>query len=166
MKSILNLFKKSPAEEQLEAELSGSTRKPSATSTPPRRGPAASPTHPEAGAGELATLRASLSDIEARLQAAHQERDSIRAEFSQYREAVNSEQRSLEAENKRLRQSLDETGRMLSKQIASGGLDSPLPGVSANDTDGPRGLQKAIAANKAHQAQTTNQFQRIPRPTL
>ena len=163
MKSILNLFRPSAREEQLEAELSGSTRQPSMTSTPPRRGTAASVT-PGSADAELMTLRASLSDIEARLQAAHQERDSIRVEFSQYREAANYEQRSLEAENRKLKESLDETGRMLSKQLASGGADGPIP--EANGEPERKGLARAIEANKAHQAQTANAFQRIQRPTL
>ena len=165
MKSILNLFRPSAREEQLEEELNGSTRKPSATQ-PPKRGAAIpgsmTPTHTGADGSELATLRASLASIEARLQAAHQERDSIRAEFQSYRQASQSDVRDLEAENRKLKESLDATSMLLSKQIAAGGLNGPLPGISSNDdTDGPKGLQRAIQANR--QASTTPLHQRSER---
>ena len=165
---ILNLFRPSQREKELEAELSGSTRKPSATPTPPRRGPAIpgsmTPTHTEAGAGELAELRSSLQAMDQRLLVLTHERDSIRDEFSQYRQAASSDLRDLERENARLRESLNENAMMLSKMIANGGADGPIP--EANGEPERKGLARAIEANKAHQAQTTNQFQRIPRPTL
>ena len=111
---------------------------------------------------ELSELRASLANIEARLQTAVHERDSIRVEFSQYREAVSQDQRELEKENATLKQRFHEVSLELSKQVASGGLDSPLPGISSNDdTDGPKGLQRAIQANK--QASTTPLHQRSER---
>ena len=167
MKSILNLFKKSPEEERLEAELSGkvtSTRQtPSATSTPPKRGTSpASPATPGSADVELSELRSSLQAMDQRLLVLTHERDSLRAEFSQYREAVSQDQRSLEAENRKLKESLDATSMLLSKQIAAGGLNGPLPGISSNDdTDGPKGLQRAIQANK--QASTTPLHQRSER---
>lgn len=160
MKNLLSLFRPSPKEQQLEEELNGkvtSTRQPSSTSTPPRRGASpASVTPGSADGSELSELRISLQTIESKLQIVSHERDSIRAEFQSYRQAVSQDQRSLEDENKRLRQSLDETGRMLSKQIAGSGLDGPLPGISSvNNNDGPKGLQRAIQAAKAEAASTT-----------
>ena len=169
MKNLLSLFRPSAKERAIENELSGKpstpTRQPA--TQPPKRGasPASvTPTHTGADVSELSELRASLANIEARLQAAHQERDSLRDEFSQYRQASQADQRELERENARLRESLDITGRELSKMIANGGADGPIP--EANGEPERKGLARAIEANKAHQAQTTNQFQRIQRPTL
>lgn len=175
MKNLLNLFRPSAREAQLEEELSGkpSTRQTPSAIQPPKRGTAIpgsmTPTHPEAGAGELATLRASLASIEQKLQAAHQERDNIVKQFQDYRQASQADVRELERENATLKQRFHEVSLELSKQVAAGGLNGPISEngsaeVVRSGGDEIRGLARSIAAAKAEAAAT--KFERIPRPTL
>lgn len=155
--NILNLFRPSPTEQAIEAELAGTTKPTRAHIQPPKRGGTSS-NLPEAGADELHQLRASLQDIEARLSSVTHERDSIRAEFSQYRTASQSDQRSLEKENARLQAAFNETSQALSRSIASAGLSAPVPGISPDDpTDEAKGLQRSIAAAKAEASRTKPQ---------
>ena len=171
---ILNLFRPTEKEKAIEAELTG---KPSTRQKviPPRRGLTPAQI-------EVEELRVSLQAIESRLQATTHERDSLKAEFSQYRSASQSDVRELERENRELRSKLTETSQMLSQQIASTGHQGPLPGFE-DDTDetqersdaawirtarklkgqdGPHGLQRAI---QAHQRDTASN-QRLTRPEI
>lgn len=147
--SILNLFRPSKKERQLETEISqGMNGKPK-SATPARSTPSQDHTITRShGSDEVDQLRASVVDLDHKLQAITSERDSFKKEFSDYREATQADTRDLEKLNRDLQARLTQTGQMLSAEIASHGQPGPIAELHA-EHDEPRGLQRAIAAHKA-----------------
>jgi DNA repair exonuclease SbcCD ATPase subunit len=128
MKSILSLFRPSKTEVAIQEDLTRGREKPKpSTVTYPTR--STTPTPATVGGTEVETLRASLADLDARLQAVTSERDQLKAEFSSYRQSANEDVSDLERINRDLKTQLAQTGRMLSEQIASTGQPGPIPGI-------------------------------------
>jgi hypothetical protein len=93
MKSILSLFKPTQTEVAIQEDISRGREKPKPSTVLPGR---QSITPSSLGGSELDQLRASLQDMDARLQSAIGERDQLKAEFNDYRQATQADQRDLE----------------------------------------------------------------------
>jgi hypothetical protein len=130
MKSILELFKPSKAEQELatDIELGMNGKKPSTTPATSRSSHRHTITPSTVGGSELDQLRASVQDMDFKLQSIANERDALKTEFNDYRQAANADQRDLEKENQRLRSDLLTTGQELSLRIASQGALGPFAG--------------------------------------
>jgi hypothetical protein len=85
MKSILSLFKPTQTEVAIQEDISRGREKPKPSTVLPGR---QSITPSTLGGSELDQLRASLADMDARLQSAIGERDQLKAEFNDYRQAT------------------------------------------------------------------------------
>jgi hypothetical protein len=129
MKSILELFKPSKAEQELAADIERGMdgKKPSTTPATSRSSHRHTITPSTVGGSELDQLRVSVADLDSKLQAITSERDSFKKEFNDYRQATQADQRDLEKENQRLRSDLLTTGQQLSLHIAAQGQLGPLP---------------------------------------
>ena len=158
--SILNLFRPSKKERQLETEISqGMSGKPKSATTArstPSQDHTITGSH---GSDEVDQLRTSLQDMDARLQSAIGERDALKAEFSSYRQSANADVSDLERLNQNLKTQLTQTGQMLSAQIASTGQPGPIPGIHGEHNE-ERGLARAIAAHKRETQPKQTQLQR------
>jgi hypothetical protein len=151
MKSILSLFRPSKTEVAIQEDLTRGREKPKpSTVTYPTR--STTPTPATVGGTEVETLRASLADLDARLQAVTSERDQLKAEFSSYRQSANEDVSDLERINRDLKTQLAQTGRMLSEQIASTGFSGPVDfgACGAHDDD-------------SAQARTARHYQQLAR---
>jgi hypothetical protein len=163
MKSILNLFRPTQTEVTIQEDLSRGREKPKPSTVLPGR----QSTKPATvGGNEVETLRASLADMDARLQLAIAERDSFKKEFSDYREATQADQRDLEHSNRELQSRLRETGQELSLRIAAQGALGPLPDMAEDST--PEGRTEAHYMRLARQLKSGSTgeptTQRIERP--
>jgi hypothetical protein len=136
MKSILELFKPSKAEQELatDIELGMNGKKPSTTPATSRSSHRHTITPSTVGGSELDQLRASVQDMDFKLQSIANERDALKTEFNDYRQAANADQRDLEKENQRLRSDLLTTGQELSLHIASRAQLGPLPDFSEDSS--------------------------------
>jgi hypothetical protein len=136
MKSILSLFKPSKAEQELatDIELGMNGKKPSTTPATSRSSHRHTITPSTVASGELEQLRASLADMDFKLQSIANERDSLKAEFSSYRESANADVSDLEKLNRDLKTQLRETGQELSLRIAVQGSLGPLPDFSEDSS--------------------------------
>ena len=167
MRSLLSLFRPSKTEVAIQADISrgGEKPKPSTVVFPPTRSTAPKTSASTVGGGEVETLRASVVDLDHKLQAVTSERDALRSEFSDYREATQADQRDLEKENQRIHSQLRETGQMLSEQIASTGQPGPIPGFHRDD-DSPQARTDKAFLSIARQIknESTGDNRRIERP--
>jgi hypothetical protein len=168
MKSILELFKPSKAEQELatDIELGMNGKKPSTTPATSRSSHRHTITPSTVGGSELEQLRASLADMDFKLQSIANERDALKTEFNDYRQATQADQRDLEKENQRLRSDLLTTGQELSLRIAAQGALGPLPdfnesGDSAQDKTDHHYLK---LARQLKSGSTGANPQRIERP--
>ena len=129
MKSILNLFRPTQTEVTIQEDLSRGRElsKQSTTPATSRSSHRHTITPSTVGGSELDQLRASLADMDARLQSAIGERDALRLEFNDYRQAANEDANGLERTNRELQSRLRETGQQLSAHIASRAQLGPLP---------------------------------------
>ena len=129
MKSILNLFRPTQTEVTIQEDLSRGRElsKQSTTPATSRSSHRHTITPSTVGGSELDQLRASLADMDARLQSAIGERDQLKAEFSSYRQSANEDANDLEKLNRELQSRLRETGQQLSAHIASRAQLGPLP---------------------------------------
>jgi hypothetical protein len=130
MKSILELFKPSKAEQELatDIELGMNGKKPSTTPATSRSSHRHTITPSTVGGSELDQLRASVQDMDFKLQSIANERDALKTEFNDYRQAANADQRDLEKENQRIADRTSaQTGQELSLHIASQAQLGPLP---------------------------------------
>ena len=136
MKSILSLFRPSKTEVAIQEDISRGRElsKQSTTPATSRSSHVKTFTPSTVGGNEVETLRASLADMDARLQLAIAERDSFKKEFSDYREATQADQRDLEHSNRELQSRLRETGQELSLRIAAQGALGPLPDMVEDST--------------------------------
>jgi hypothetical protein len=91
MKSILELFKPSKAEQELatDIELGMNGKKPSTTPATSRSSHVKTITPSTVGGSELDQLRASVQDMDFKLQSIANERDALKTEFNDYRQATN-----------------------------------------------------------------------------
>jgi hypothetical protein len=90
MKSILELFKPSKAEQELatDIELGMNGKKPSTTPATSRSSHRHTITPSTVGGNELDQLRASVQDMDFKLQSIANERDALKTEFNDYRQAT------------------------------------------------------------------------------
>jgi chromosome condensin MukBEF ATPase and DNA-binding subunit MukB len=161
MKSILNLFKPTQTEVAIREDISRGREKPKPSTVLPGR----QSTSSTLGGSELEQLRASLQDMDARLQSAIGERDALRLEFNDYRQAANEDANDLERTNRELQSRLRETGQQLSAHIASRAQLGPLPDMAEDST--PEGRTEAAYMRLARQLKgdtTGANPQRIERP--
>jgi hypothetical protein len=168
MKSILELFRPSKVEQELatDIELGMNGKKPSTTPATSRSSHRHTITPSTVGGSELEQLRASLADMDLKLQSIANERDALKTEFNDYRQAANADQRDLEKENQRLRSDLLTTGQELSLRIASQGALGPLPDFNESG-DSAQGKTEAHYLRLARQLKgdtTGANPQRIERP--
>lgn len=119
-----------------------------------------------AGGSELEQLRASLADMDARLQAVVSERDSLKAEFNDYRKSSNEDVSDLERLNRDLKTQLRTTGMELSQMIASTGHQGPLPSGFSDDSPKSRTERAFMATARQMKSDTTGEptTQRLERP--
>ena len=168
MKSILSLFKPSKAEQELTADIERGMngKKPSTTPATSRSSHRHTITPSTVGGNELDQLRASLADMDARLQSAIGERDSFKKEFSDYREATQADQRDLEHSNRELQSRLRETGQQLSAHIASRAQLGPLPDMVEDSTPEARTEAHYMRLARQLKSGSTGEptTQRIERP--
>jgi hypothetical protein len=160
MRSLLSLFRPTQTEVAMQEDLTrGFEIKKPATPTPSR-----STRSSTAGGSEVETLRASLADMDARLQSAIAERDQLKAEFSSYRQSANEDVSDLERLNRDLKSQLRTTGMELMKHIASTGQPGPLPSGFADDS--PQGKTEAHYLKVAREMKGTtgDNPSRIERP--
>jgi chromosome segregation ATPase len=168
MKSILSLFKPSKAEQELAAdiELGMNGKKPSTTPATSRSSHVKTITPSTVASGELEQLRASLADMDFKLQSIANERDQLKAEFSSYRQSANEDTRDLEKLNRDLKTQLRETGQQLSLHIASQAQLGPLPDF--NEDSSPQDRTEAAYMKLARQIKSGSTgeptTQRIERP--
>ena len=168
MKSILELFKPSKAEQELATDIERGMngKKPSTTPATSRSSHRHTITPSSLGGSELDQLRASLQDMDARLQSAIGERDQLKAEFSSYRQATQGDQRDLEHSNRELQSQLRETGQELSLRIAAQGALGPLPDMAEDSS--PQDRTEAAYMKLARQIKSGSTgeptTQRIERP--
>jgi small-conductance mechanosensitive channel len=136
MKSILNLFRPTQAEVAIQEDISRGREKPKQSTTPAtsRSSHRHTITPSTVGGSELDQLRASLADMDARLQLAIAERDSLKLEFNDYRQAANADASDLEKLNRDLKTQLRETGQQLSLHIASQAQLGPLPDMAEDSS--------------------------------
>jgi hypothetical protein len=162
MKSILNLFKPTQTEVAIREDISRGREKPKQSTVLPGR----QSTPSTVGGSELEQLRASLADMDARLQSAIGERDQLKEEFSSYRQSANEDVSDLERTNRELQSQLRETGQELSLRIASQGQLGPLPDFnedsSAQDKTDHHYLRLARQLKSGSTGEPTTQ--RIERP--
>jgi hypothetical protein len=97
------------------------------------------------GGSELDQLRASVQDMDFKLQSIANERDALKTEFNDYRQATQADQRDLEKENQRLRSDLLTTGQELSLRIAAQGQLGPLPDF--NEDSSPQDKTEALTCD-------------------
>jgi len=103
--------------------------------------------------------------MDARLQAVVSERDSLKAEFNDYRKATQADQRDLEKENQRIHAQLTQTGMELSRMIASTGHQGPLPSGFADDSPQARTERAFMATARQIKGEVTGYTpQRLERP--
>jgi chromosome segregation ATPase len=168
MKSILNLFRPTQSEVAIREDLSRGRElsKQSTTPATSRSSHVKTFTPSTVASGELDQLRASLADLDSKLQAITSERDSLKAEFSSYRQATQSDQRDLEKENQRLRSDLLTTGQELSLRIASQGALGPLPDMAEDSTPEARTEAHYMRLARQLKSGSTGEptSQRIERP--
>jgi molecular chaperone GrpE (heat shock protein) len=115
---------------------------------------------------EILQLRDSVADMDIKLQAITSERDSLKAEFNNYREATQADQRDLEKENQRLRSDLLTTGQELSLRIAAQGQLGPLPDMTEDSTPEGRTDRHYMRLARQLKSGSTGEptTQRIERP--
>jgi hypothetical protein len=168
MKSILELFKPSKAEQELatDIELGMNGKKPSTTPATSRSSHRHTITPSTVGGSELDQLRVSVADLDSKLQAITSERDSLKAEFSSYRQAVNKDANDLEKLNRDLKTQLRETGQELSLHIASRAQLGPLPDFSEDSSaqDKTEAAYMRLARQLKSGATGEPTSQRIERP--
>jgi hypothetical protein len=167
MKSILELFRPSKAEQELAADIERGMngKKQSTTPATSRSSHRHTITPSTVGGSELEQLRVSVQDMDFKLQSITIERDALKAEFNDYRQATQADQRDLEKENQRLRSDLLTTGQELSLHIASQAQLGPLPDMTEDST--PEGRTEAAYMRLARQLKgdtTGANPQRIERP--
>jgi hypothetical protein len=162
MKSILSLFKPTQTEVAIQEDISRGREKPKPSTVLPGR---QSITPSSLGGSELDQLRASLQDMDARLQSAIGERDQLKAEFNDYRQATQADQRDLEHSNRDLRSQLRETGQQLSLHIAAQAQLGPLPDMTEDSTPEGRTDRHYMRLARQLKGDTTGANpQRIERP--
>ena len=168
MKSILNLFRPTQTEVTIQEDLSRGRElsKQSTTPATSRSSHRHTITPSTVGGSELDQLRASLADMDARLQSAIGERDSFKKEFSDYREATQADQRDLEHSNRELQSRLRETGQQLSAHIASRAQLGPLPDMVEDSTPEARTEAHYMRLARQLKSGSTGEptTQRIERP--
>ena len=164
MRSLLSLFRPSKTEISIQEDLTRGReiKKPSTVKHPTR---ATTPAPATVGGNEVETLRASLADMDARLQSAIGERDALKSEFSSYRQSTNEDVSDLERINQNLKSQLRETGQMLSAQIASTGQPGPIRGLP-HDSDSTQARTDKAFLEIARQIknESTGDNRRIERP--
>jgi hypothetical protein len=167
MKSILELFKPSKAEQELatDIELGMNGKKPSTTPATSRSSHRHTITPSTVGGSELDQLRASVQDMDFKLQSIANERDALKTEFNDYRQAANADQRDLEKENQRLRSDLLTTGQELSLRIAAQGALGPLPDFNEDSSSQDKTEAHYLRLARQLKGDTTGANpQRIERP--
>jgi chromosome segregation ATPase len=167
MKSILELFRPSKAEQELTADIERGMdgKKQSTTPATSRSSHVKTITPSTLGGSELEQLRASLQDMDARLQSAIGERDQLKAEFSSYRQSANEDTRDLEKLNRELQSQLRETGQELSLHIASRAQLGPLPDFSEDSSSQDKTEAHYLRLARQLKGDTTGANpQRIERP--
>ena len=166
--SPFNFFKMDPGAAKLEARLDRETNLSKVTIPCHKTGNDKIQYEPKPGlANELLQLRDSVADMDIKLQAITSERDSLKAEFNNYRQATQADQLDLEKENQRLRSDLLTTGQELSLRIAAQGQLGPLPdfnesGDSPQDRTDHHYLKLARQLKSGATGEPTSQ--RIERP--
>jgi hypothetical protein len=108
---------------------------------------------------EILQLRDSVADMDIKLQAITSERDSLKAEFNDYRQAANADQRDLERENQRLRSDLLTTGQELSLRIAAQGAARTFAGFQRRQLSTGQdrsGLHEACTPDKKRSHRRTH----------
>ena len=165
MRSLLSLFRPSKTEVAIQEDLTRGReiKKPSTVKHPTR---ATTPAPATVGVSdEVDQLRASVADMDQKLQLAIAERDHLKSEFSSYRQSTNEDVSDLERINRNLKSQLRETGQMLSQQIASTGQSGPIPGFHRDD-DSPQARTDKAFLSIARQIknESTGDNRRIERP--
>lgn len=167
MKSILELFKPSKAEQELatDIELGMNGKKPSTTPATSRSSHVKTFTPSTVASGELEQLRASVQHMDFKLQSITIERDALKKEFSDYREATQADASDLEKLNRDLKTQLRETGQELSLRIAAQGQLGPLPDFNEDSSPQDKTDHHYLRLARQLKGDTTGANpQRIERP--
>ena len=167
MKSILELFKPSKAEQELatDIELGMNGKKPSTTPATSRSSHVKTFTPSTVASGELEQLRASVQHMDFKLQSITIERDALKKEFSDYREATQADVSDLERTNRDLKTQLRETGQELSLRIAAQGQLGPLPDFNEDSSPQDKTDHHYLRLARQLKGDTTGANpQRIERP--
>ena len=126
--SPFNFFKMDPGAAKLEARLDEERNLTKVTTPDHNAGNHKIRYEPKPEfTNEILQLRDSVADMDIKLQAITSERDSLKAEFSSYRQSANEDVSDLEKLNRDLKTQLRETGQELSLRIAAQGALGPLP---------------------------------------
>jgi septal ring factor EnvC (AmiA/AmiB activator) len=162
MKSILNLFRPTQTEVTIREDISRGRELSKQSAVLPGR----QSTSSTLGGSELDQLRVSVADLDSKLQSIANERDALKAEFNDYRQAANKDVSDLEKLNRDLKTQLRETGQELSLRIAAQGQLGPLPDF--NEDSSPQDRTEAAYMKLARQIKSgaTGEptTQRIERP--
>jgi septal ring factor EnvC (AmiA/AmiB activator) len=162
MKSILNLFRPTQTEVTIREDISRGREKPKQSTVLPGR----QSTPSTVGGSELDQLRVSVADLDSKLQAITSERDALKTEFNDYRQAVNKDANDLEKLNRDLKTQLRETGQQLSAHIASRAQLGPLPDMVEDSTPEARTEAHYMRLARQLKSGSTGEptTQRIERP--
>jgi hypothetical protein len=131
MKSILNLFKPTQTEVAIREDISRGREKPKQSTVLPGR----QSTSSTLGGSELEQLRASLADMDARLQSAIGERDQLKEEFSSYRQSANEDANDLEQPTETCDHSSEKPGSNYLFTSHHRAQLGPLPDISEDSSD-------------------------------
>ena len=167
MKSILELFRPSKAEQELTADIERGMngKKPSTTPATSRSSHVKTFTPSTVASGELEQLRASVQHMDFKLQSITIERDALKKEFSDYREATQADVSDLERTNRDLKTQLRETGQELSLRIAAQGQLGPLPDFNEDSSPQDKTDHHYLRLARQLKGDTTGANpQRIERP--
>jgi chromosome segregation ATPase len=161
MKSILNLFRPTQAEVTIREDISRGRELSKQSAVLPGR----QSTSSTLGGSELDQLRVSVADLDSKLQSIANERDALKTEFNDYRQATQADQRDLEHSNRDLRSQLRETGQQLSLHIAAQAQLGPLPDMTEDSTPEGRTDRHYMRLARQLKGDTTGANpQRIERP--
>ena len=167
MKSILNLFRPTQAEVAIREDLSRGRElsKQSTTPATSRSSHVKTFTPSTVASGELEQLRASVQHMDFKLQSITIERDALKKEFSDYREATQADASDLEKLNRDLKTQLRETGQELSLRIAAQGQLGPLPDFNEDSSPQDKTDHHYLRLARQLKGDTTGANpQRIERP--
>jgi hypothetical protein len=160
MKSILNLFRPTQTEVTIREDISRGRELSKQSAVLPGR----QSTSSTVGGSELDQLRASVQDMDFKLQSIANERDALKTEFNDYRQAAKADvSRPGENSTADLKTQLRETGQELSLRIAAQGQLGPLPDF--NEDSSPQDRTEAAYMRLARQLKGGH-HRRIPHHEL